>query len=320
MDLRHLTTFLTISRLGSFVKAAAELNYAQSTITLHVQELEKELQAPLFHRARGAATLTEAGQVLQRHATRIVGEVDGLRQSVADLLSGDGGRVLIGVMEPTASLRLAPILTRFYQDRPGVELSVEVGGAHVIIEGVARGELDFGICSPPAARHRLAFDPLFRERMALLVPAGHAFADAGAVTGDQLEGRRLLVTEETCAYREAYERALAEAGVTLPPVNQIGSVRALISAVQAGLGVAVVPVSGVSPPPPRTVLRQLLNIEMGLTIGIVRRSSGPPLGRAAETLLSYVQESLRSGGDQHGDTSHRGGRRLARRKSGTARS
>lgn len=298
MDLRHLTTFLTIARLGSFVKAAEELNYAQSTITLHIQELEKELETRLFNRTRGTITLTEVGQALERSARRIVGEVDSLRQSVSDLSSGEGGRVWLGAIEPMASLRLPPILTRFSQERPRVELSMEVGGTNFISERVAKGELDFGICSPPAFGSKLSFTPLFREKMALLVPSKHAFATIASVNGNQLSGQRLLVTEETCAYRQAYEKALGEIGITPPSVIEIGSVRALLSAVQAGLGAAVVPVSGATPPPHRTVLRGLDGVDLGLTIGIVRRAGGFPLGSAAEALLSSIEDRLSGDGDK----------------------
>ncbi|WP_347836300.1 LysR family transcriptional regulator [Gracilibacillus sp. JCM 18860] len=50
MELRHLITFRTIIDVGGFKKAAEQLGYAQSSITAHIKELEKELGYPLFDR------------------------------------------------------------------------------------------------------------------------------------------------------------------------------------------------------------------------------------------------------------------------------
>lgn len=75
MDLRHLHTFKTIAEAGSFVQAAERLQYAQSTITLQIQQLEEELGVELFDRRRRKIQLTSAGYTLLIHAQHVLNQL-----------------------------------------------------------------------------------------------------------------------------------------------------------------------------------------------------------------------------------------------------
>jgi LysR family transcriptional regulator, regulator of the ytmI operon len=291
MDLRHLETFLAIVEHGSFLRAADALRYAQSTITLHVQQLEADLGVQLFARQGKRVQLTEAGRLLRDEASQILGRVDTLRQTMRDLVAGEAGRVRVGSIEPAASLRLAPLLVPFCAARPGVRLALEIGGTRTIGKRVAAGELDLGISSAPPAQLGLAFEPLFVERMALLAPEGHPLAVAGALAPGDLDGQRLLLTEQNCAYRALVEYALLEQGANPSPGIEIGSILALKWAVQRGLGIAIVPVIDASPLPPGTTLRELRDLDLGLVVGLVRRPGDTP-SPATQALLGLLRGQL----------------------------
>src|SRR3954468_12336835 len=98
MDLRHLLTFQTIVERGSFLQAAETLQYAQSTISLHIQQLEATLGIELFARHGKRVQLTEAGRLLYDEAKQILGRVDALHQTMAGLLSGEVGHLRLGTI------------------------------------------------------------------------------------------------------------------------------------------------------------------------------------------------------------------------------
>jgi len=110
--------------------------------------------------------LTEAGRLLYDKARQILGRVDALHQTMADVLSGEVGHLRVGAIEPSASLRLGPLLVAFCTARPKVRLTLEVGGTHAISQRVADGSLDLGIVSPPPAELGLTFELLFVEAIA----------------------------------------------------------------------------------------------------------------------------------------------------------
>lgn len=295
MEIRQLTTFLAIVRERSFVRAAERLGYAQSTVTLHVRELERDLGATIIDRSHRRLVLTESGRLLEQHAAGLVRGMDELRETVAGVANGGAGHVRMGAVEPAAGERLGPILAGFCRARPRVRLTLQVGGALTLATQVAAGELDAALSGPPDRDLDLDFEPVFREPIGLLVPAADALASRERVEPRDLLQTRLLTTEETCAYRQVTERALGELGVRPVLAIEIASVRALAHAVQAGLGAAVVPLAAVAPPPPGTVVREVHGADLGLTVGFVTRRDAA-VGEALRALLEELRDGLREPG------------------------
>src|SRR5260370_38108373 len=106
MELRHIYTFQAIVKEGSFLKAAETLMYAQSTITLHIQQLEAELGVKLFMRQGKKVQLTEAGRSLQEQADSLVARAMSLQQTMFNLVAGEAGRGPRGVVRRSARLAL----------------------------------------------------------------------------------------------------------------------------------------------------------------------------------------------------------------------
>ncbi len=292
MELRHLSTFRTVVKSGTFLRAAQILNYSQSTVTLHMQQLEAELGVPLFARRGKRATLSEAGRLLSQRAGPILDQVTSLEQFMAELSEGEAGQVRIGAIEPTATRRVLPVLARFSADRPRVRVAFEVGGTRALSVMVASGDLDLAVCSPPAGSLELTFEPLFIETMALLLPKKHPLARAKKIDVDDLKDHRMLLTDPACAYRQLTEQRLLERGANPYSGIEIASIEALLWAVQSEMGMAIVPVASVTPPPRGTILRHITHLDLGLSVGLVARRNGLLPSRALEALVSALREGL----------------------------
>jgi DNA-binding transcriptional LysR family regulator len=292
MELRHIYTFQAIVKEGSFLKAAEKLMYAQSTITLHIQQLEAELGVKLFIRQGKKVQLTEAGRSLQEQADSLVARAMSLQQTMFDLVAGEAGHVRIGVIEPTASLRLPQLLAPFCQERPRIRLTIEVGNTKAISQRVASGALDIGICSPPAAHLGLDFEPLFVEPLSLLLPEAHPLASAETIRVQDLTKQRLLLSEEDCSYREVVESALIKRRINPYSGLEIGSLETLKRAVQSGMGLAILPRVAATPAPARTHLREIEDLELSLPIGLVLLADEISPSRALEALLILLHKEL----------------------------
>ncbi|MBL8113885.1 MAG: LysR family transcriptional regulator [Acidobacteria bacterium] len=292
MDLRHLQTFQAVLREGSFLKAARSLGLAQPTVSLHIQELEKELGLELFDRSGRERVKTPAGELLAGRALSILDAVEVLSRSMAELKDGKAGLLRLGAIEPAASRRLVPLLGRLRAQRPGLRIRLEVGGTGVVSRAVGDAEIDLGICSAPPAELGLRFEPLFPEEMALLVPRSHRFAGLRALSAAHLEGEPLLLSGQGCAYRAAVEAALQERGVRPQWALECGSAESLLAAVRAGLGIAFLPRQSVSPPPAKTVTRRLRDVSVALPVGLVTRPQAPPPSRLMDILTASLRASV----------------------------
>ena len=118
MDLRHLQTFKVIAETGSFVQAAERLQYAQSTLTLQIQQLEAELGVELFDRQRRKIQLTAAGHTLLIHTQHVLHQVEQMQQDLSDLAAGESGTLRVGMIEPIARLHLIQVMCTFRERYP----------------------------------------------------------------------------------------------------------------------------------------------------------------------------------------------------------
>jgi DNA-binding transcriptional LysR family regulator len=288
-----------IVKEGSFLRAAEKLQYAQSTITVHIQQLEAELGVKLFSRIGKKVQLTAAGRSLSDHADYLLQRAAALQQSMKDLVAGEAGYVRLGAIESVASAHLPAILTQFYQEYPKVHLTLEIGGTSTISQRVAAGHLDLGICSPPPAHLGLAFEPLFVEKMAVLLSEDHPLAKIDDFSPTVLDGQRLLLTERGCAYRAVIEKQLFQYGTNPYAGIEIGSMEVIKRMVEKGLGLAVVPTAMAYPLPIGTVLRDLDGVELGLQVGLVHLPFDSSPGRLLETLFVSLRTSLTITSEEH---------------------
>jgi LysR family transcriptional regulator, regulator of the ytmI operon len=294
MEFRHLQTFQAIAQEGSFLKAAEKLQYAQSTITLHIQQLEAELGVKLFSRRGKRTELTVAGRTLQEHADYLLHRAANLQQTMSDLVAGEAGHLRIGAIEPVASVHLPALLAQFCHEHPKVRLTLEVGVTQVISHRVAAGALDVAICSPPNANLDLAFELLFQDPIALLIPETHRFATQDRISISSLAGERLILTEEHCPYRNILEKALLPHGINPFSGIEVMSLEAIKQMVKCGLGVGVMPAAAIASPPANTITRTISELELKLPVGIVFQVEASFPGSTLHLLISKLKTSLRS--------------------------
>ena len=204
MDLKTLKTFQMIVKHGSFNRAAQEMNYVQSTVTMQIQKLESELGVQLIERGK-EVSLTEAGRLFYDQSLQIVKNMEQLQDSLADLKSGEAGHIRIGVTEPTASYRLPGILKQFIALYPKIHISVEISSTLHLCEHVLKGELDFALCTAPGLGSGLYFEPLFKEEFVALLPEDHPLVQKAVIEPEDLQGDRLLITSKTCPYRNQWQ-------------------------------------------------------------------------------------------------------------------
>lgn len=169
MDLKALKTLQTIVNTGSFNRAAEELNYAQSTVTMQIQRLESDLGCILLERGK-QIRLTEAGRLLYEQSLHIVKDIENLQSSLSDLKIGEAGHVRLGVTDPTASYRLPKLLSVFLEQYPKIKVSIEIAGTTALSELLRRGDLDLAVCSAPELGQELILNLYLWRNLCCLYP------------------------------------------------------------------------------------------------------------------------------------------------------
>ncbi|WP_226002314.1 LysR family transcriptional regulator [Paenibacillus sp. BJ-4] len=291
MDTKTLKTFQMIVKYGSFIRAAEEMNYAQSTVTMQMQKLEADMGVQLIERGK-KIKLTEAGRLLYEQSLHIVQDMEQLQKNMEELQMGTAGHIRIGVTEPTASYRLPRILKRFLSNYPNIRISVEFGNTPTLSERILKGDMDVALCSAPDLGTELYFEPLFKENFVVLMPEHHPLAEKQCIGPADLQGHRLLITSTICPYRRKLEMVMKEYGITTLDTMEIGSMTALKAYVESELGIALVPQILVSPVPVGTAVRELSGSLIDMTFGLLCKATEAPLKLACARLYSVLKQEL----------------------------
>lgn len=277
MESRHLRTFRAVASSLSFTRASTELGYAQSSITSHIQALEKELGVPLFDRLGKRVALTEAGKRLHEYAGKLVN----LEEEARAVVSGDGqpsGTLSISAAETHCTYRLPPILSEFRTRYQDVRLILRPSRSGALDDELKRGlndgsvDLAF-IMEEPVESPNLLVEPLVPEPALIVAPPDHPLASLPAVGPRDFAGEAVLLTEEGCAYRRLFEGANKNvAPETGPTILEFASVEAIKQCCVAGTGIAVLSAASVEKDINRGRLVELpwTGPEFGVVTQIVR--------------------------------------------------
>ncbi|MDT6988455.1 LysR family transcriptional regulator [Streptomyces lusitanus] len=244
MDTRLLLTFTALARTGSFTAAASELHLAQSTITVHIRTLERELGTRLFDRLSTGALLTEHGRALLERAEDVLDAVARMRAGTGEEVRGP---VAVGAPESLCSTRLPGVIAGLRTSHPEVDVRLYAAGTAESLEGLRSGRLDLALLLEEDAGFRdVTTQPVTREPLVLVCAPGHPLAErAGAVTWAELAGESFFLLEQGCSYSDEFERRLLAVPGTRSRPTRFGSVDAARSCVAAGLGLTLLPLTTV---------------------------------------------------------------------------
>ena len=271
METSDLKIFASVARSGAMNRAAAALNTVQSNVTARVRALERRIGCDLFERQPRGVVLTAAGQRLLPYAEQILSLLDAAEKAAKD----DGepqGTLLLGSLETTAALRLAPVLSRFVAAFPRVDLVLRTGTTAELVDAVLRRRLEGAFVCGPVEHSELDVATAFTEELVLLA------APAVASLKSAIDGThtRMVVLKAGCSYRQRLESVLARRGVQTPRLLEFGTVEAIFKCVGAGLGITLLPRSLVERVRPKAEVsvHRLLRSEAQVETLFVRRRDG----------------------------------------------
>src|SRR3984885_2572272 len=236
MDAGDLKVFEAVARLGSMNRAAMELNTVQSNVTGRIRALEFELGTPLFERHARGVSPTAAAQRLLPYALTIRQILHDARKAARD----DGvpaGPLMVGSLETTAAVRLAPLLADYAAAYPDVDLSLRTGTTCELIEDVLSHRVEGAFVCGPVDHPDLIAETMFQEELVALTAPSVTSLDTVIRKGDF----RIVVLRAGCSYRLRLEALLARRGSVGVRILEFGTLEAILACVGAGLGMTLLP-------------------------------------------------------------------------------
>lgn len=241
METELLRTFVTVARTGNFTIAARELGYVQSTVTGHLQSLERRLGTRLLDRLPSGAVATDAGVRLLPYAEQLLELEVRIAADVPEQDDHPVGRVRLVAPESLCAYRLPDLLARLRATAPDVRLTLSPAGTAPALAAVRAGVVEGALLLEPTfAAADLHLEQIGTEELSLLT-AADAWPREHEVTWAQLAQRDVLLLEDGCSYSDEVARQLLGSGQPDSRRTRFGSIEAIKRCTAAGLGWTVLP-------------------------------------------------------------------------------
>lgn len=241
MELRNIETFIKLTEFENFSRTAEYLNYSQSTVTIQIQQLEKELGFQLFERIGKKVILTNLGKQFLSEAK----EMKKIEEQMLHLgMNKDevSGTLRVGSIESLINPYSAKLITEYHRQFPKVKLDIRTSHTTELLQMIKQNSLDVAVgfgrkiadrdcCIAYARPYRLSF----------VAHPDNKLAGQRKIRLEEVLAQPLLLTERDSIYRQELEEMAANEDAVISPSIEIDNTMTLMELVQRGLGVSFLP-------------------------------------------------------------------------------
>ncbi|KYC39457.1 transcriptional regulator [Scytonema hofmannii PCC 7110] len=250
--LDQLRILKAIAAEGSFKRAADSLYVSQPAVSLQVQNLERQLDVPLFDRGGRRAQLTEAGHLLLSYGEKILSLCQETCRAIEDLQNLQGGTLIVGASQTTGTYLLPRMIGMFRQKYPDVAVQLHVHSTRRTAWSVANGQVDLAIIGgeiPAELVESLEIVPYAEDELALIIPVSHPFSKLDTIHREDLYKLQFIALDSQSTIRKVIDQVLARCDIDTRRFKvemELNSIEAIKNAVQSGLGAAFVSTSAIA--------------------------------------------------------------------------
>ncbi len=231
--------FEEVAEQKSIRRAAERLHIAPSAVTRQIAKFEDMLGMPLFERLPRGVRLTSAGEIMLANVRRMRRDFGGALAQVDALKGMRRGKVQVGILQYMGAQLIPDLIADVNRDYPGVFFSVISANTPEIVDKVATGELDIGMCwaAPTAAPVRRVQS--FPVSLGLVVPTRHEWARRKSIPLSECLDQPLILPTPDTEPRRMVNRMLRGNPESLHLLAETNSMATMTRLVLAGAGVAV---------------------------------------------------------------------------------
>jgi DNA-binding transcriptional LysR family regulator len=248
MELRQIRSFLSVAETLHFGRTAELIHLSQPALSLQIRALEEEVGARLLERNRRKTTLTAAGLTFRDDCAGVVSQLDQAIRRARLAADGKLGLLRIGFISTAGNEIVPSLVRRFRESSPEVVFSLRNILTTDQIQMLSAGSLDIGFLRLPIGEHpELEVVEVHREPFVVVTPLSHKLAKRKRVALHELSGQDFVMYERSYApgFHDLIFGMLRDAGVIPNVCQTAGQMPTLISLVDSGMGISILPASAV---------------------------------------------------------------------------
>ncbi len=241
ISLRQLEAFVAVCAEGSFSKAALRIHISQSGLSVLIRDLEQNLETRLFDRSTRQVMLTDAGKEFRAPAARLLADLSSAVGNVRGLAMRQHGSVSIAAPPLLMAKLLVGIAAEFRARYPDIALTLLDLPSEGILPAIHGAQVDIGVGSFADDSSDYTFEPLLEGPLMMLLPREHPAAEYRTLTWKELVQHPLVMQTPENNFRVSLDRTFASLGLRPRIAIEVAQLSTVISLVEAGFGIALLP-------------------------------------------------------------------------------
>ncbi|WP_440964551.1 LysR substrate-binding domain-containing protein [Massilia sp. GER05] len=215
MTLDQLRIFVAVAERQHLTQAANVLALTPSAVSASLRALEERYGTPLFDRVGRRIEVNAAGRIFLEEARATLARAAGAERVLVELAGLARGVLALQASQTIASYWLPPLLVRFRETHPQIDVRLDVGNTQSVADAVREGAADLGLVEGGIDDAALVAERIGQDRMAIVVAPGHPWVRKRRLAAADLQAARWIMREPGSGTRSALEEMLAAQGVDL---------------------------------------------------------------------------------------------------------
>jgi len=239
IDLELYRVFREVAKCGNISKAAERLFVSQSAVSQAIMQLEKRIGGKLFDRGVRGVRLTVEGDVLFSHIDDAISLIENAQLKFSEMKALNSGSIKIGASDTICNIFLLPFLEKFNKKHPDIRISVTNRVTQESIDLLKRAAVDLAFVNLPIEGDAsLDIMPVMAIHDCFVVGGKYGYLAEDIMSLSDLGNYPVLTLEKASNSRKQMDAFLAEKGIEIQPVIELGSLTLLSGFAKIGLGVA----------------------------------------------------------------------------------
>jgi LysR family transcriptional regulator, hca operon transcriptional activator len=243
MELRHLRYFVAVAEAGSLTVAALrELHTSQPSLSRQIRDLESEVGAQLLTRRARGIELTPAGRAFLHHARSVLSQVEAGAEAARRVADPAKPCFAIGFLTGHEMTWMPEALRILRDELPNIDVMISSQYSPRLADGLAQGKIDAAFLRREKGVPGLAFRPLVKEPLMVILPRDHHLAVLKAISPKDLAGETFVIVSDTApVLRGIIDDYLKRSRINIKPTHEADHVTMGISLIISTRGVGLLP-------------------------------------------------------------------------------
>ncbi|PEZ80478.1 MULTISPECIES: LysR family transcriptional regulator [Bacillaceae] len=277
MKLENLKMFCLVVDEGSISQAARLSFLSQPAVTRQIHQLENYYNTLLFDREEGRLRVTEAGKLLYPFAKAIVNDFNHSKEVIQQSTGKYNANLIVGASLTIGEYLLPSLLGRFKKQQPEIKVTLTIKNTPRVLEDLSNDVIDLALVEGLVENSDFIVEKFAEDELILVCPSDHPWKDRKEIQLEELGNERMIWRESISGTRLIVENMLREHGVLakIESYMEIGSTQAIKSAVEAGLGISILPRLTVARELEQGFLREVVisRIDITRNLWLVRKNN-----------------------------------------------